>query len=191
MYLIAACLVMAFCLNWWNLVMGPESAGYARLSRLSLQVGEVVPEGPFDKAGVRNGDMLLAVDGQKLQSVLDWDFIRTTFESGKPFTLDVRRGQETLHLTVILQQRKFQRWDTGDYVSTFSIAFAQAMLLALALLIVFIRPYDLSAWLAAWLLGSIAVFIPPTYGIAALLRHLPVPIGMRSEERRVGKECRL
>ncbi len=179
MYLIAASLVVAYCLNVWNEVMGPQSGGFATTRPVNLQVREIVPGGPFAKAGVRKGDVLLAVDGQRLGYAADWFAVRTNFEIGKPFTLDVQRGQETLHLPVVLEQRRFRLWDAGDYVAVLSVRGAQLILLALALLIVFKRPYDLSARLAGWLLGSLAaVNAYPPYGTGALVRHMPAPIGL-------------
>jgi len=178
MYLIAASLVLAFCLNWWNVVMGPQPAGFTRHSQFNLQTGKIVPGSPFDKAGMHDGDTLVAVNGKKLESVLDWDFIRTTFEPDKPFQLDVLRGQQTLRLTVVLPPHRYRQFEATDYINLVSIAFAQAMLLALALLIILKRPFDLSARLAAWLFSSIAVFTPPNYGGVSVLHQLPLPLSI-------------
>lgn len=175
MFLIAASVVVTFCFNLWIDFMGPEAAGWSRMG-YTLRVKEVAPGGPFERAGVRAGDILLAVDGQRLFWALDWDAIRTNFEIGRPFRLDVQRGQDTLHFNVVLDRRQYQAWASTDSVFTLSIRFAQLILLGLALLIIFKRPFDLSARLAGWLLGSLAAVTFIEYGWAAQLRHLPAPV---------------
>ena len=175
MYLVAACAAVSFCLNISNDLLSPQGAGFSRRG-YSLQVEEVVPGGPFEKAGVRPGDVLLAADGHPLRNFLDWDFLRTTLSVGKPFTLDVQRGAKTIHLTVVLPRRSYQVWDAGDFVIVMAFRGAQLLLLVLGGLIVFRRPDDLSARLAGWLFGSLGALNFPDYGWFALLREVPAPL---------------
>lgn len=67
-------------------------------------VNELDPEGPAQKAGVRLGDRLLALDDRKLdewQQVIDW--VRTRPE--KQVILQLQRGEQTLELPITLGVR--------------------------------------------------------------------------------------
>jgi tRNA A-37 threonylcarbamoyl transferase component Bud32 len=176
MYLLAASVISAHGFTAWTDFVHPQNPGFTRARWLSLQIGTATPDGPFARAGVRPGDVLLAIDGRRFESVLDWDFAAAGLEIDTPFALEVRRGQETVHLTVVLDQRNFWLWDWRSYVAAISLNGARLICLALALLIVFKRPNDLSARLAAWLLGSFAAAGPLLVGQTTLLRHVAAPI---------------
>ena len=101
-----------------------------------------------------------------------------TFEIGKPFTVDVQRGPQLLHFTVVIERRNSQNWGARDYLLAFAIRGAQLVLLLLAILIVFKRPGDLGARLAAWLFSCMAAVTIPSYGLTATLHYLPAPIAV-------------
>ncbi len=176
MYLLAAAVISAHGFTAWTDFVHPQNPGFTRARWLSLQIGTVTPDGPFARAGVRPGDVLLAIDGQRLESVLDWDLAAAGLEIDTPFAVDVRRGQETVRLTAVLDQPSFRLWDARSYVVAISLNGARLICLSLALLIVFKRPDDLSARLAAWLLASLGATGPLLVGGLALARHAPEPI---------------
>jgi serine protease Do len=67
-----------------------------------LEVKFVLREGPAARAGLRKGDLLLAVDGRS-DFRLEGDWIRYLLEPahrGKPVSVRLKRGEETLDLTI-------------------------------------------------------------------------------------------
>jgi len=67
-----------------------------------VPVRYVYPEGPAAEAGIAPGDVLLALDGEPIQ---DADQLRRQIAEQQPddsVELEVRRGQETLKLAVVL-----------------------------------------------------------------------------------------
>jgi regulator of sigma E protease len=66
---------------------------------LAPVIGDVIPDLPAAKAGLRSGDRVLAVDGKPVST---WDEMAQTIHGrpGVPTRLDIRRGSETLAVTV-------------------------------------------------------------------------------------------
>lgn len=80
----------------------------ALLSRVGMEpkqppiepvVGEVVPDSPAERAGLRNGDRILTVEGR---AVDDWtQVVATVRESpGRPLLMTARRGERTVEVEV-------------------------------------------------------------------------------------------
>ena len=61
------------------------------------KIGEVTAGAPAEKAGLRPGDRILSIDGERVRR---WDEVakRTRAAPGKNLRLEVRRGDETLHM---------------------------------------------------------------------------------------------
>ena len=71
----------------------PRVAG--RLDQASgIEVVEVVPEGPADRAGLQAEDLLVELDGAALRSVDDLQRLMTAEVIGRPLQLTVVRGGE-------------------------------------------------------------------------------------------------
>lgn len=60
-----------------------------------LVIVRVDAEGPAAQAGVKRGDILLAVDGQEINNSLDWFRVLRSLETGKTLELQVLHGDET------------------------------------------------------------------------------------------------
>ena len=64
-----------------------------------LLVSYVIPEAPFDKAGVKKGDVLLRLNGTPIKQIDDETRERLN-RTGEMVTLTFRREQETIEVTV-------------------------------------------------------------------------------------------
>ena len=66
---------------------------------LPASIGGTIPGHPAEKAGLRAGDVIVALDGQP---ILSWSELaeRIHERAGKPTRLEVKRGGETLSITV-------------------------------------------------------------------------------------------
>ena len=78
-----------------------ESAPGADVAR--VRVSRVDPESPADRAGIRPGDGLLAANGRRVLSALDWEGRRIDFQVDEPVRLEIvragRRSSVTLTAT--------------------------------------------------------------------------------------------
>jgi S1-C subfamily serine protease len=64
-----------------------------RFGRASgLRVGEVVPGGPADRAGLRAGDLLLTAAGKPVEKAQDLQRLMFDDAIGKPFAITVMRN---------------------------------------------------------------------------------------------------
>jgi regulator of sigma E protease len=67
--------------------------------RGEVQLGEITPHLPADKAGLKKGDLLIAVNGQPIHSLFKFQEI-TQNSGGQPVEIDFERNREKRHLTV-------------------------------------------------------------------------------------------
>ena len=81
--------------------MGERSGlGYAGWDeRGEVQLGEITPHLPADKAGLKKGDLLIAVNGQPIHSLFKFQEI-TQNSGGKPVEIEFERNREKRHITV-------------------------------------------------------------------------------------------
>lgn len=85
-YVVAAVYVLTICFNARQEAWGPGNAGWVPRWP-SFKVAAVVPSGPMDKAGLRAGDVLEAVNGQPLNGMPDWFIARAHFERNCPLAI--------------------------------------------------------------------------------------------------------
>ncbi len=78
------------------------SAQTSQVDEPGLVIVRVDADGPAAQAGVKRGDILLAVDGQETNNSLDWFRVLRSLETGKALELQVLHGDEarTLEATV-------------------------------------------------------------------------------------------
>ncbi len=81
-------------------------------------VSDVVADGPADKAGLKVGDILVALNGRRLESALQ---LRVGIErqpvGDNKVTLEVLRGSQTLSLSVAVEERKDDPMRFADMVN--------------------------------------------------------------------------
>jgi regulator of sigma E protease len=67
--------------------------------RGEIQLGSVEAGYPAEKAGLKRGDLLVAVNGQPIHSQIKFQEI-TKSSNGKPIEIDILRGGQPIHVTV-------------------------------------------------------------------------------------------
>ena len=77
-----------------------SGVGYAGWDeRGEVQLGSLEPGYPAEKAGLKKGDLLVAVDGDPVHSVYKFQDM-TKGSAGKPLDIEVQRDGKNLHITV-------------------------------------------------------------------------------------------
>jgi S1-C subfamily serine protease len=72
----------------------------------AVMVSTIEPDGAVDRAGVKPGDIILALDGNVITGADDLVRLLTGEKIGQHVTLDVLRGSERLTISVVPQERK-------------------------------------------------------------------------------------
>jgi hypothetical protein len=70
-----------------------------------VQLADVVPNSPAQRAGLRAGDVLLAVDGKEIAGLREFSELLRGLQPGQSVEAAVRRGEETLTVTVTVAER--------------------------------------------------------------------------------------
>ena len=85
----------------------PEIAARANLPiREGVVVLGVGPDGPSGRAGLRRGDIILSMDGQKVRTVNDLLLLlRQEFQAGQEIQLEIFRDGSNLRLPLVLGER--------------------------------------------------------------------------------------
>jgi len=79
--------------------------GYAGFSgKISLQVGEVVPDSPAEKAGIRVGDVILAINGEPIHFLQELKIIEENPGKELEFLIDRGGVTFTLYITPRLEE---------------------------------------------------------------------------------------
>ncbi|MCD6050698.1 MAG: protease Do, partial [Verrucomicrobia bacterium] len=73
-----------------------------RSGTIPLVLGAVQPESPAHKAGLREGDVVLRINGQTVRSLIEFTRELLNSTAAKPAQLQVRQGEQTKDVTVPL-----------------------------------------------------------------------------------------
>jgi hypothetical protein len=176
MYLIACSFIAYFCASVYLTFWGPQSLGLLpTMSEERVAVKFVEPNSLADHAGLRAGDLLLAIGDSLRPSVWDWIALPYNAEVRVPLRLLIEREGKQLARVLIPERRPSSYWRSQKGFLTLTMLAAQGVYLTIACLIAFSRPFSLQARLGALFLAtSMTVLIYPNTGFYALLRQLPV-----------------
>ncbi len=131
---------------------------------------------PQERAGVRAGDIVVAVDGQAIRTDHDFGEMAWQFEPGKPFVLTVERAGQQIQLTLLFPPRRVWQMRNMTQWLSYSLDTALGLLyLAMGLVVLFARPRDPGAVAGGILLLMFAGLLAPGFGAgtAVLFRQLP------------------
>jgi S1-C subfamily serine protease len=79
---------------------------YGLTRDFAVEVASVDPRGPAKQAGLQEGDLIVAIEGQAVASVDDLHRFLSENPFERPITLTVIRGQEQLALMVKQQEAR-------------------------------------------------------------------------------------
>jgi len=181
MYLLAASFLAYFALLFYSYCWGPELLGFLHFPGKHFGVLKGVwPNFPGQRAGLRSGDRLVAIDGRTVHNWFDVWGLGANFQVDRPVRLEIERGGKRLQVEVVLHAHwRSLRGAPGEAIFLSVFWGAKLATLILAFLIGFSRPRDLVARLGAWLLAAVAcTFYGVPYGMGATWRRLPTAPGL-------------
>jgi hypothetical protein len=181
---------------WWMLVLAvgftsyyglllysditrPEPPGFVLgIDPAGLVVHAVAPSSRAADAGMRVGDRVARADGHPVSNHLDWLAVEMNVRVARPLRLAVSRDRSVHEITLVLNRVPWTYWLTAAGATLLIGRLVQLVTLALAIVIVFRRPFDPAARVGAWALGSVAAYsIVWPYQLAAHWRDLPAVVG--------------
>jgi eukaryotic-like serine/threonine-protein kinase len=143
-----------------------------------LLVAEVAPDSPASRAGIRAGDRILSADRQPVNSRSDWEAVQANVVLDRSVSLEVERNGVTFAADWASTGAGLDYWRHREGIDLLVTRFVQLMSLAIGLVVVFRKPFDVGASLGGWLLATFGVFcIVLPYRIAVVWRSLPWPVG--------------
>ena len=176
---IAAAFVGYFALLVYCDLWRPEDAGFVpQNAGDGVVVARVVPGSPAARAGITPGDVLRFAAGRSVHTVLDWSVIDAHVVFERPIDLTLVRQGSVVETALVLPRGPWSYLATSAGLLLLVTLTVQALMLVLAVVILFKRPGDLTAGLGACLLGSAAVFkivLPSRVG--AVWSSLPAVFG--------------
>lgn len=95
--------------------IGPQRSWALRLPEASgIEITEIVPDSPAEKAGLKVGDAILKYNGQKVEGISQFARLVRETQAGRDVKLDVSREGVMQQVTVRVAQRKLPRPDGND-----------------------------------------------------------------------------
>ena len=139
-----------------------------------LIVASVTPGSDADRAAVRPGDRLVAINGHHLRNLRDYRAFTAAAYIGEPASYVFERSGRQVAVAMspeaepLSSRLPFVPIQAGLFVS-----------LVLSLVVIYSRPDDRVARLGALLLAAVACAAAPDWpdGLAGTWRHLPIPVG--------------
>src|SRR5690242_16780943 len=107
MYLLAASFLGTAAVAVYLEFGGPEYPGINFVPSTSgfAIADSVTPGSPAARAGVEPGDRLLALNGEPVRNGIDWAYVLSGVESGRPLRLEIERGGVRRQVVLILGRR--------------------------------------------------------------------------------------
>jgi serine protease Do len=98
----------------------PVTVGLATALNLSqdhgILVGDILPGGPAESAGLKIQDIVLSVDGKQIQSVPEFQSFLFLHESGDKMKMEVLRGNEKKTIEIPVLERREEEDKLNDLV---------------------------------------------------------------------------
>jgi eukaryotic-like serine/threonine-protein kinase len=173
MYLVAASFLGLYAFLPYLVITGPaDPAGFdASFAGGATEIRAVTPGSQADKAGLRAGDIVMAIDGQRVQSSHDWQSVKANAQVGVVQHWEVMRDGQPVVVemsTLKMTPQSPQFYGTILYNIGIGLCF-----IVLGLIIAFRRPYDPMARIGAWFILTASIAFGVSNGWASLWRQLP------------------
>ena len=103
--------------------VGKDLAAILKLDKPGVKVDRIVPGQPADKAGLKNNDVIVAMNGKPLEKMATSDLVAASFrrtlfrmKPGQQLSLTVLRGGKTERISFILGTMPKQAYEAEQYI---------------------------------------------------------------------------
>ena len=128
-----------------------------RFERGRVTVRNLAPGSTAAQAGLREGDRIVTVNGQVLETSADWQRVAVHFDPARPMVVEVDRDGVRVRSELTVPTPALGEWlRPGQRRGVLVFRLAQVITLGFALLVGFRRSFQPSALLGALLLASLA-----------------------------------
>ncbi len=177
----ASVLIAIAFLGYWTLlvycdVWRPAPPGLSfQYAADGIHLADVVAGGPADRAGLRAGDRLLAVDNHPVSGRLDWMSVEANFEIGRPNRVTAERGGSIVGVELTPQLASWASWRAQHGPSLLLVRITQLATLSLGIFVALKRSRDPRALVGAAFLATAGVFsLAVPHRFASVWRALPL-----------------
>src|SRR5688572_7108707 len=170
LYLAAATFLAYYAVLVYSERYQPGETGLrCDFSQGTMRIRAVSSNSPASRAGIKAGDVLLAVDERRIQTWEDWRHYRATRETGRNYLFKIERTAELLEIPVVLGRQ------SADPLAPLERKrHVQGALLVFALVLIFLRTHEPAGLVGAWFLASIGTApLFPDAEMTAIWRGLP------------------
>jgi tRNA A-37 threonylcarbamoyl transferase component Bud32 len=186
MYVVAASFLAFVCFVIYADTASPEPPGVGAddYEQGNLHLTRIIPGSALMRAGVVDGDRILAINGDPIRTRDDWFRARMRFRSGDPIDLAIGRGGARFHVPLALSRDWRVEANAVALVGYWSFRVTMLSWVVIAFFLVLLRPDDLSARLAALIIATfpalraIAAVWVADYGWVSAWRSLPWPLAL-------------
>jgi eukaryotic-like serine/threonine-protein kinase len=149
-----------------------------RFERGRVTVSNVVPGSNAARAGLLDGDRILRIDGQVLETPADWQRVGVHVVPSRPMAVELDRGGMRVRADVSVPAVPLEQWlRPGQRRGVLAFRLAQVITLGFALVVGFRRSSQPSALLGALLLASLATLtLAMPWRLAVFWNALPSPL---------------
>jgi serine/threonine-protein kinase len=179
LYLFAAAYTAYLAMMVWCALRGPADSGIiASFTQAAIRVESVLPGSAAARAGIREGDRIVAANGQPVRSRMDWRAFSANWQSGRTERLTIERSGESILAALPVEARRWSEWTTGGAIVSLFLWLLRFGTLVLAVMLVLRRRGEPAALAGAWFLASssVAAFVLLN-GMGAVWRSMPSLIG--------------
>ena len=150
-----------------------------RFDRGRVTIRNVDPGSAAARAGLLEGDRLVRINGQLLETQADWQRVGVHFDPSRPLIVELDRDRVGVRTELAVPVAAVREWmRPGQRRGVLAFRLAQVITLGFALLVGFRRSFQPSALLGALLLASLATLsLAMPWRMAVFWNALPPALG--------------
>jgi serine/threonine-protein kinase len=177
-WLVAASFIACFAVGFVYLPLKLPEPTRLNSNFADNRVTSVPPGSPGEKAGLKQGDRIISVNGRSVHNGLELADVLSNTLFDHPIPIVVSRASQEVQLQLVLGQTLPQSWTSNESLG-WKVEFAGSLIqLLVGLLVLFKRPRDLTAIAAGMFLCGLGTgnFYFTSPNAAVLWRNLPLAL---------------